>query len=84
MKPITIRGLDGPLADKIEELACAKGLSLNKTIHLLLKRALGMSRKPDHRKDFAEFCGGWSVGEAQEFSSAISDLAEVDPRDWEK
>ena len=41
-----------------------------------------MEGRPDRRKDFAEFCGGWTEAQADEFYKAISDLKTIDSKDW--
>ena len=42
MKSITIHGLDEGLEAMIEEKARQEGLSLNKTVKMLLREALGL------------------------------------------
>jgi hypothetical protein len=84
MKAITIHGLDEPLASMLRARARAEGLSLNRTIKMLLEKALGI-RPPDktrHRKDFEAFLGAWSRSELSEFEKAAADLGRVDPEEW--
>jgi hypothetical protein len=85
MKSITIHGLDESLEAMIEEKARKEGLSLNKTVKLLLRKALGLepSGNGDRKADFAEFCGVWSKADQAEFDRKTQDLRKVDPRDWQ-
>ncbi|MBM4024728.1 MAG: hypothetical protein FJ280_04885 [Planctomycetes bacterium] len=85
MKSITIHDLDESLEAGIEAKAREQGLSLNKTVKMLLRQALGLepSGNGKHKADFAEFSGLWSQAEMQEFERNTRDLREVDARDWQ-
>lgn len=84
MKSITIHGLDDALDDRIRGKAGAEGLSLNKTIKLLLRKALGVDEeKPDRRADFEDLCGSWSRADLDEFNHATDDFGQIDSRDWQ-
>ena len=84
MKSITIHNLDDRTVDLIQKEASKKGLSLNKTIKLLLRQALGM--KPvlteDRKQEFLDLFGIWSDKDLQELNSNVDDLSQVDPGDW--
>ena len=83
MKSITIHGLDDDLDEKIRSRAGAEGLSLNKTIKLLVREALGMGDQPrDRRQDFQDLFGTWSRADVEAFSRATADFGQVDPADW--
>ena len=83
MKSITIHGLDDDLDEKIRSRAGAEGLSLNKTIKLLVREALGMGDQPrDRRQDFQDLLGTWSRADVEAFSHATEDFGQVDPADW--
>ncbi len=83
MKSITIHGLDDGLDEKIRSRAGEEGQSLNKTIKLLLGKALGVGeRPPDRREDFQDLFGAWSQADLEEFDRAIEDFGEIDTRDW--
>ena len=61
MKSITIHGLDHELDEKIRSKARAEGLSLNRTIKLLLREALGLGDQPPNRGiGFQDLFGVWS------------------------
>ena len=85
MKSITIHDLDDSLDALIQEKAREEGLSLNRTVKMLLRKALGLEPggNSDRRGDFAEFCGGWSKADAAEFERKTKDLRKIDPRDWQ-
>jgi hypothetical protein len=84
MKAITIHGLDEPLVSLLEARAKAEGLSLNKTVKILLEKALGIKpREPHgHRRDFEMFRGRWTSSDLSEFEKATAELERVDPEDW--
>jgi len=85
MKSITIHGLEDQVYNKIKKKAQLKGLSLNKTIKNILKKALGMNDKLEtmNRNEFIEFLGVWSKKEAREFESSIQDMESIDRNDWQ-
>jgi len=85
VKSITIHDLDESLESLIEEKAREQGLSLNKTVKLLLRKALGLEAggNGDRRAAFAEFCGGWSKAEAAQFERDTKHFRKIDPRDWQ-
>ena len=83
MKSITIHGLEDELDQRIRLKADEKGLSLNKTIKLLVRSALGMGdQKPDRRLVFQDLFGSWSREELEAFNRATEDLNRIDPKDW--
>ncbi len=83
MRSITIHNLDESLDALIRERAKEEGLSLNRTVKMLLRKALVLepSRNSDRRTYFAEFCGVWSQAEAAEYARNTRELRKVDPRD---
>ncbi len=85
MKSITIHNLDDSLEAMIQERAREEGLSLNKTVKKLLRKALGLEPdgNGDRKADFAPFCGVWSKADAADFEKKTEDLRKVDPRDWQ-
>ena len=80
MKSITIHNLEDSLDSRIREKAKKQGTSLNKTIQLLLKQALGLKPRPkqDNKDDFMDLCGVWS----NEFSKNTGDFNRIDESDW--
>ena len=85
MKSITIHNLDDSLEAMIEEKAREEGLSLNKTVKRLLRKALGLEPggNGDREADFVKFCGAWSKADAAEFDRRTKDLRKIDRRDWQ-
>ena len=83
MKSITIHGLDDDLDERIRSKAGAEGLSLNKTIKLLVRQGLGMGdQRSDRRQDFQDLFGTWSLADLEAFGRATEDLGRVDSEDW--
>jgi len=85
MKSITIHNLDDSLEAILEEKAREEGLSLNKMVKRLLRKALGLEPggNGDREADFAKFCGVWSKADAAEFDRRTRDLRKIDRRDWQ-
>lgn len=84
MKSITIHGLDNVMDKLIREKAEKEGLSLNKTMKKLLRKALGIPEHgEDHSQDFVEFLGQWSESDVEEFKKQTKDLNEVNIGDWQ-
>jgi plasmid stability protein len=80
MKSITIHNLDDSLEALIRQKAKDEGLSLNRTVKMLLRKALGQepSSGRDRRAEFAEFCGVWSKADATEYDRNTRELRRVD------
>ena len=82
MKSLTIHKLEAELAKAIEELAKSTGLSQNKVIKQLLRKALGIDHPREPRRDFSEFCGLWTKSEAEEFEAAVIGFEQIDENMW--
>ncbi|MCA1792819.1 MAG: hypothetical protein ABR534_04395 [Desulfotignum sp.] len=84
MKSITIHGLEEPLWSLVKSKAEFEGLSLNKTIKKLLEKSLGISRPEENNRknEFKQFLGCWSKTDLDEFNTAISDIEQINPKDW--
>ena len=78
MKSITIHDLEDELALRIEAYAEERSLSLNKSIKLILRSALGLNAPRTGYADFSDLCGVWSCAEAEEFKAAIADLEQIE------
>lgn len=83
MKSLTIHKLDNELAKAIEQLAYTSGLSQNKVIKKLLRKALGFNEENQRKSDFSEFCGIWSKDEAQQFDNSLNDFETIDKNLWQ-
>lgn len=87
MKQITVRGIDKELERRILDLAGREGLSINKAILRLLRRAAGLASTPPvptahigHGLD--AFIGTWSHEQEKELLDSISSLEQVDSELW--
>ncbi len=84
MTSITIHGLDDPLDSLIREKARHEGISLNKTIKLLLADSLGISQSTKiYQHDFDDLSGIWSTKDLEEFTRNTQEFSITDLRDWE-
>lgn len=85
MKTISIHALEPDVEKRIRTKAHRERKSLNQTLKELLAASVGVGLlpAPDHRADFAEFCGIWKLEDAREFASATADLEAVDKADWQ-
>lgn len=83
MKSITIHKLDAELANAIQQIAKKTGLSQNKIVKRLLRKALNLSENQAPKKDFSNFCGVWNKAEAKEFNDAVKIFKKIDKEIWE-
>jgi hypothetical protein len=84
MKSITIHNLDDSLEILIREKAKKQGISLNKTIQMLLKQSLGLNPKSsnNHKEDFLDLFGCWSKKDELEFNKKTQDFNKINELDW--
>lgn len=82
MKSITIHKIDEEMYKKIKTQAKVSGLSLNKTIKILLEKSLGITKSPTSENNFSEFLNLLSKEDAEEFYKRTEDLRNIDERDW--
>lgn len=84
MKTISIHKIEDKLMSLIQKKASEKGMSLNKTIKLLLREALGLSPSPELEKleSFEEFCGIWDKKDLASFEESTQDFNKIDLEDW--
>jgi len=84
MKSITIHGLDEILAREIYEKAERQGVSLNKTIKVLLRQALGIGVETTKNRKayFQDIFGTWSEADAKQFDKKLKTFEKLDPEDW--
>lgn len=83
MKSLTIHNIDPDLVKAIESMAHSTGLSQNKVVKNLLRKALGLNRKKEPRQDFSAFCGIWSKEEAEAFEAAVQSFEQIDKDLWQ-
>ena len=82
---LTIR-YDEALARKIEALAKREGISRNKVVGRLLRKAAGFDEIAADRDVVGDsldwFIGSWSEEQAAEFEEAIADFEVIDEDLW--
>jgi hypothetical protein len=84
MKSITIHGLDGPLWSMLKTKSEYEGLSLNKTVKMLLENALGVRpvKNMERYNEFKEFVGVWTDADLSEFKKCTEDFDKIEKEDW--
>lgn len=82
---LTIR-YDAELARRIDTLAKQEGVSRNKVVGCLLRKATGLDRAATDQDvvgdSFDWFIGSWSEEQAAEFEQAIADFEAIDEDLW--
>lgn len=88
-KQLTVRGVDPPLARRLQEEANRRGLSLNGTVLLLLRQATGLGgpvekaeSDPPRFHDLDHLAGAWSKEEAEAFERRLRAVRRVDQELW--
>ena len=83
---LTIRGFDKDLEQEIKSMAKREGISLNKVVLKLLRKATGLvpaaPEEPVVGETLDRFIGTWSEAEAEEFEQTVRDLDRVDGSLW--
>lgn len=84
MKQLTLRGFDPELARVIQEYAQQEGMSLNRAVLKLLRRATGLERSQDNRigTSLDHLAGTWSEEQEREFLASIEDFNQIDEDLW--
>jgi len=84
MKSITIRGIDEILQKELEKIAASEQKSLNKTILLLLKKALGIDKEKIFKtyNDLEHLAGTWTKEDEEEFDKATKQFNKIDKSIW--
>ena len=82
MKTITVRNIPAELATALETEKRRRGLSLNRTVVLLIQEALGLAGTGRRSNGLHKLAGTWSEAEFQEFEKAVAPFQEVDPEIW--
>src|ERR1022692_792823 len=77
---ISLRNLPKEVEEAIIETSHREGISLNKATLRLLEAQL---RIPAKNSVFEDFCGTWSSAEADAFDTALVEMRQTDPADWE-
>jgi len=84
MKSITIHNLEVDLASKIEELSSNKGVSQNKLIKALLRKALQLDPEiVQHRRQyFDKIFNTLTRKEVKDFYDSTADLSSLELSEW--
>ena len=77
---VSLRNLPPEVEKAILETSHREGISLNKATLRLLQASL---RKPARNSELDEFYGTWSQAEAEAFDTALAEMRQVEPADWE-
>ncbi len=82
MKTMTIRNVPAELSAALEAERRRRGLSLNRTVLMLMQEALGVGAGARRSNGLRRLAGTWSEREFREFEQAVAPLAEVDEDIW--
>ena len=86
MNQLTVRGLEGELAERIQRLAKRDGTSLNQAALKLLRKGAGLadsSQKADTvGASLDHLIGTWSEDEAAELDAALEEFEVIDEAAW--
>jgi plasmid stability protein len=79
---LTVRNVPEDLARALEVEARQRGLSLNRTVLALLRRALGQDPDQPYDNGLGSHAGGWSQDEVDAFERAVEPFEQIDPELW--
>lgn len=82
MKTMTIRNVPTELSAALEAEKRRRGLSLNRTVLLLMQEALGVSTGRSRSNGLRRLAGSWSEDDFRNFEQAVAPLAEIDEDLW--
>ncbi len=82
MKQLTIRGIPSEIEKTIKEEARKKGLSYNKALISLLKKAVGAERESRVYHDLDEFCGIWVNDNEPTLEHSLQEQRTIDESLW--
>jgi hypothetical protein len=84
MKQLTLRGLPPEVEKKVAEEASRKGLSYNKAIISLLKKATDSVHDKGKAvyHDLDHLCGVWNEDEGAEFEEHLLEQRKIDENLW--
>ena len=82
MKTMTIRNVSTELSAALEAERRRRGLSLNRTVLMLMQEALGVGAGARRSNGLRRLAGSWSEDEFREFERAVAPFSEVDEDIW--
>ena len=82
MKTMTIRNIPSELAQALDKERRRRGLSLNRTVLVLLRNALGVQNAATRSNGLRQLAGTWSEAEYKQFEQAVAPFGEIDEAMW--
>ena len=82
MKTMTIRNVSTELAMALDAEKRRRGLSLNRTVLLLMQEALGLSTGGNRSNGLRRLAGSWSEDEYRSFERAVAPFGENNEDLW--
>ena len=82
MKTMTIRNVPPDLAAALDGERRRRGLSLNRTVLELMRRALGLGEDGPHSNGLRQMAGTWSEAEFRQFEKNVAPFARIDDEIW--
>ncbi|MDZ4682913.1 MAG: ribbon-helix-helix protein, CopG family [Saprospiraceae bacterium] len=82
MKSLTIHNIENEIAEAIEKMADATGLSQNKVVKKLLRKALELEAPEKPKRDLSRFAGAWTEEEAAAFEKSLKVFEKTDEELW--
>jgi len=78
---ISLRNLPPEIERAIVDKSEREGITLNKAVTQLLECAIRPARR---NSDFDGFAGSWTAAAVLEFDSALDEMRQVRPEDWQR
>ena len=82
MSQITVRGLAPDIEYEIRRRAEREHRSIDQTIQVLLREALGLNDEGAHRRNLAHLAGTWDERDVEEFEKAVRVFEQIDAELW--
>lgn len=86
MNPLTLRGLEPELEQRLREIVRQEGVSLNQAAQRLMRLGAGLAlRAPAEGlvgDSLDAFFGDWAEAEARELAAILAVFDRVDPEMW--
>ena len=77
-RQVTLRGVSDELAERLRNVAQARGESVNSTVLRILEEALGVNARQERLARYAT----WTAEDLKEFERALADQRRVDEDLW--
>ncbi len=82
MNQITLRKIPKRVDALIRSLSKKQNKSINKTIIILLEKALGIKDRSNKKRDLSKFSGTWSNEDFNEFEKNTKIFNKIDKEIW--